>query len=77
MQGTGTPSRRSRTMDASELRQKAMHYRRVAGLVSNVAVAEALHELAAGSGSLADRTEQTEPTPGAAPQSSQQCPLKQ
>jgi hypothetical protein len=42
MRGTGTPSRRSRTMDASELRQKAMHYRRVAGLVSDVAVAEAL-----------------------------------
>ena len=68
------PHRRFRTMDASELRQKAMHYRRVAGLVSDDGVAEALLELAAEYVSLADRTEETEPTPGAA-QLSQQCPL--
>jgi hypothetical protein len=64
-------------MDARELRQKAMHYRRVAGSVSDEAIAEALLELAAKYDSLADRTEETEPTPGAAQQSSQQCPLDQ
>jgi hypothetical protein len=50
-----------------------MHYRRVACLVSDKAVTEALLELAAEYGSLADRMEETEPTPGAAQQSSQQC----
>lgn len=62
-------------MDGKELRQKAMHYRRVASLVSDEAVAEALLELAAEYNSLADSTEKTEPTPGAAQQLSQQCPL--
>jgi outer membrane murein-binding lipoprotein Lpp len=62
-------------MDARELRQRAMHYRRVAGSVSDEAMAEALLELAAKYDSLADRTEATEPTPGAAQQSAQQCPL--
>jgi hypothetical protein len=55
-------------MDARELRQKAMYYRRVAGSVSDEAMAEALLELAAKCDSLADRTEETEPTPGAAHQ---------
>jgi hypothetical protein len=53
-------------MDVRELRRKAMHYRRVAGSVSDEAIAEALLELAAKYDSLADRTEATEPTPGAA-----------
>jgi hypothetical protein len=44
-------------MDASELRQKATHYRRVVDLVSDDGVAEALLELAAEYASLADRTE--------------------
>ena len=48
-----------------ELRQKAMHYRRVAGSVSDEAMAEALLEVAAEYDSLADRLEETEPTPGA------------
>jgi hypothetical protein len=60
-------------MDTREMRQRAMHYRRVACLVSDKAVTEALLELAAEYGSLADRMEETEPTPGAAQQSSQQC----
>ena len=54
-----------------------MHYRRVAGSVSDEAMTQALLELAAEYDSLADRTEETEPTPGAAQQSSQQCPLDQ
>jgi hypothetical protein len=64
-------------MDAMELRQKAMHYRRVAGSVSDEAMTQSLRELPAEYDSLADRTEETEPTPGAAQQSSQQCPLDQ
>jgi hypothetical protein len=64
-------------MDAKELRQKALHYRRVARSVSDEAMTQALLELAAKYDSLADRTEETEPTPGAAQQSSQQCPLDQ
>ena len=63
-------------MDARELRAKAMHYRRIADLVSGE-VAEALLELAADYASLADRMEESEPTPGAAKQSSQQCPSEQ
>jgi hypothetical protein len=43
--------------------------------VSDEAIAEALLELAAKYDSLADRTEETEPTPGAAQQPAQQCPL--
>jgi hypothetical protein len=64
-------------MNARELRQKAMHYRRIARSVSDEAMTQALLELAAKYDSLADRTEETEPTPGAAQQSSQQCPLDQ
>jgi hypothetical protein len=60
-------------MDAQQLRAKAMHYRRIAALVSGE-VAEALLELAADYASLADRMEESEPTPGAAKKSSQQCP---
>jgi hypothetical protein len=56
---------RLRTMDARELRQRAMHYRQVAGKVSDEAVANALLELAAEYDSLADRLDDTEPTPGA------------
>ena len=52
-------------MDARELRQKAMHYRRVARSVSDEAMAEALLEVAAEYNSLADRLEETEPTPRA------------
>ena len=63
-------------MDAHELRAKALHYRRIAELVSGE-VAEALLELAADYASLADKLEESEPTPGAAQQSSQQCPPKQ
>ncbi len=52
-------------MDARELRQKAMHYRRVARSVSDEAMAEALLEVAAEYDSLADKLEETEPTPRA------------
>ncbi len=52
-------------MDARGLRQKAMHYRRVAGSVSDEAMAEALIEVAAEYDSLADKLEETEPTPRA------------
>ena len=60
-------------MDAHELRAKAQHYRRIADLVSDE-VAEALLELAAEYASLADRMEESEPTPRAAQKPSQQCP---
>jgi hypothetical protein len=50
-------------MDAQELRAKALHYRRVAALVSDEAVAKALLELAAEYTSLADRMEESEPNP--------------
>ena len=63
-------------MDAHELRAKALHYRRIAALVRGE-VAEALLELAADYASLADKLEESEPTPGAAKQSSQQCPSKE
>jgi hypothetical protein len=52
-------------MDARELRQKATHYRRVARSVSDEAMAEALIEVAAEYDSLADKLEETEPTPRA------------
>jgi hypothetical protein len=55
-------------MDAKELRQRAMHYRRVAGTVSDEAVAKALLELAVEYDSLADRMDETEPTPRATEQ---------
>ena len=64
-------------MDARELRQKAMHYRRVARSVSDEAMAEALIEVAAEYDSLADKLEETEPTPGARNNSRKQCPLDQ
>ena len=54
-------------MDARELRAKALHYRRIASLVTDERVAEALLELAAEYASLADKLED-EPTPGAAEQ---------
>jgi hypothetical protein len=63
-------------MDAHELRAKALHYRRIAALVSGE-VAEALLELAADYASLADKLEESEPTPEAAKQSSQQCPSEE
>ena len=50
-------------MDAQELRAKALHYRRIAELVSGE-VAEALLELAADYASLADKLEESEPTLG-------------
>jgi hypothetical protein len=52
-------------MDARELRQKAMHYRRVASSVSDEAMAKALIEVATEYDSLADKLEETEPTPRA------------
>jgi hypothetical protein len=64
-------------MDAHELRAKALHYRRIAALVSDEVAAKALLELAAEYASLADRMDESEPTPGAAHQSSQQCPSKE
>jgi hypothetical protein len=63
-------------MNAQKLRARAQHYRRVAGLVSDEAMAEALIELAVEYESLADRMKD-EPTPRAAQQSSQQCPPHQ
>ena len=53
-------------MDAQQLRAKAMHYRRVAQLVTDAASAEALLELAAEYESLADRLSEKEPIRGAA-----------
>ena len=55
-------------MNSGELRQRAMHYRRVAGSVSDEAVATALLELAAEYDSLADRLDETKPTPRASQQ---------
>jgi hypothetical protein len=52
-------------MNATELRQWAMHYRQLAGTARDEAVAKALRELAAEFDSLADRLDATEPTPGA------------
>ena len=54
-------------MNVRELRAKALHYRRIAGLVTDETVAEGLLELAAEYASLADKLED-EPTPGAAEQ---------
>jgi hypothetical protein len=54
-------------MNARELRAKALHYRRIASLVTDETVGEALLELAAEYASLADRME-GEPTPRAAEQ---------
>ena len=44
-------------MDAQELRRQAAHYKRVASLVSDEAITEALLELAATYEALADRLE--------------------
>ena len=55
-------------MDARELRQKAIHYRRVAGSVSDEAMAEALLEVAAEYDSLADRLERNRTDPGGSQQ---------
>lgn len=55
-------------MTAMELRLRAMHYRRVAGMVSDEDVGKALLELAAEYDSLADRLDKTEPTRGATDQ---------
>ena len=63
-------------MDAQKLRAKALHYRQTAKLVSGE-MGQALLELAADYASLADRLEESKPTPGAAKQSSQQCPSKE
>jgi hypothetical protein len=54
-------------MTVRELRAKALHYRRVADLVTDDALAQAFSELAAEYASLADKMED-EPTPGAAEQ---------
>ena len=51
-----------------ELRQKAMHYRRVAGSVSDEAMAEALLEVAAEYNSLANRLERNRTDPGGSQQ---------
>ena len=52
-------------MDARGLRQKAMHYRRVARSASDEAMVKALIEVATEYDSLADKMEEIEPTPGA------------
>ena len=52
-------------MNAQQLRQRAMHYRRVAGMISDEEVGKAMLELAAEYESLADRLDKSEPTPGA------------
>ena len=49
--------------DTDASRAKALHYRRVAALVSDEAVAKALLELAAEYTSLADMMEESEPNP--------------
>jgi hypothetical protein len=54
-------------MTARELRAKALHYRRVADLVTDDALSQAFSELAAEYASLAD-TMEDEPTPRAAEQ---------
>ena len=53
------------TMDATELRRRAMHYRRLAKLVTDEAAQKAMIELAAEYESLADRLDKSELTPGA------------
>jgi hypothetical protein len=55
-------------MTAMELRLRAMHYRRVAGMVSDEAVGNSMLEMAAEYDSLADRLDETEPTRGATEQ---------
>jgi len=55
-------------MDIRELRAKSLHYRRVAQLVSDQDLAQALDELAAEYASLADRMEEEAKRTGAAQQ---------
>jgi hypothetical protein len=55
-------------MDATELRRRAMHYRRLAELVTDEAAQNAMLELVAEYESLADRMDKSEPTPGATQQ---------
>jgi hypothetical protein len=50
-------------MDARELREKAMYYRRVARSVSDEAIAKALLEVAVEYDSLADRLERNRTDP--------------
>ena len=50
-------------MDTQQLREKAMHFRRVALLLSDVEASEALLELAAEYESLADDLAEQEPNP--------------
>jgi hypothetical protein len=54
-------------MTVRELRARSLHYRRVADLVTDDALAQAFSELAVEYASLADKME-AEPTPGAAEQ---------
>jgi hypothetical protein len=55
-------------MDARELREKAMYYRRVAMSVSDEAIAKALLEVAAEYDSLADKLERNRTDPGGSQQ---------
>ena len=57
------PDCRSGEMDTQQLRAKAMHFRRVALLLSDVDASEALLELAAEYESLADDLAEQEPNP--------------
>ena len=75
---TGHDPLRLSAMDARELRQNAMHYRRVARSVSDEAMAEALIEVAAEYDSLADRLERNRTDPGGShSRGRKQCPLDQ
>ena len=55
-------------MNAQQLHQRVMHYRRVAGMGSDEEVGKAMLELAAEYESLADKLDKSEPTPGATQQ---------
>lgn len=57
-----------RTVDVQQLRQRAMHYRRLAAWVTDEAARKAMLELVAEYESLADRLDKSEPTPGATQQ---------
>lgn len=61
------PRLRAMAMTVRELRARALHYRRVADLVTDDALAQAFSELAAEDASLADKME-GERTPRAAEQ---------
>jgi hypothetical protein len=64
-------------MDARELRQKAMHYRRVARSVSDEATVKALIEVATEYDSLADQTGRNRTDPEGSRLVAKQCPLDQ